>query len=176
MKLTPTKIPGAFVIEIEPVTDERGFFARIYCQETFRAAGAVFGGIRQTSISCNTQRGTLRGLHWQAETKPEAKIVRASAGRVFDVVVDLRRGSPSYCDWFGLELEARRHTALLIPPGCAHGFLTLEDGCTVDYMMDADYAPECARGVRWDDPAFGIVWPFAPLTMNARDRTWPNFA
>jgi dTDP-4-dehydrorhamnose 3,5-epimerase len=175
VKLIPTKIPGALVLEIEPITDERGFFARTYCHETLHAAGAVFGSIRQTSISYSKERLTMRGLHWQTEPRPERKIVRVTAGSIYDVVVDLRRGSPTYCKWFGLELDARRHTALLIPPGCAHGFLTLEPDCTVEYTMDADHAPECARGARWDDPAFGIVWPFAPAAISERDRSWPNF-
>lgn len=176
MKLTATKIAGALVIEIEPIVDVRGFFARTYCMETLRAAGAQFGSIRQTSISNSKQRGTLRGLHWQAEPKPEGKIVRVTAGRIYDVVVDLRRNSPTYCDWFGLELDSHRHAALLIPAGCAHGFLTVEPDCTVEYTMDADFAPDFARGARWDDPAFGIVWPFAPLSISERDRTWPTFA
>ena len=175
MKLTPIKIPGVLLIEIESVDDERGFFARTYCVDTLRAAGAAFGEIRQTSVSYNRERGTLRGLHWQAEPKQEAKIVHVSAGRIFDVIVDLRRDSAGYCDWFGVELDARRHDAVLIPAGCAHGFLTLEPDCTVEYAMDADYAPEFARGCGWDDPAFGIAWPFVPTVMSERDRTWPNF-
>ena len=175
MKLVATKIAGAFVLEIEPIADERGYFARTYCHETLRAAGAQFGSIRQTSVSHNKVRGTLRGLHWQAEPKPESKIVRVTAGRIYDVVVDLRRGSPTYCDWFGLELDARGNAALLIPTGCAHGLLTLEPDCTVEYAMDADFAPDFQRGASWDDSAFGIVWPFAPVAISERDRAWPRF-
>ena len=175
MKLAPTKIGGAFTIGIEPRKDERGFFARTYCFETLRAAGAPFGSIRQTSVSFNNERGTLRGLHWQAEPKPEGKIVRVSRGRIFDAIVDLRRDSPTFRDWFGIVLEREAHNALLIPPGCAHGFLTLEDNCAVEYIMDADYAPELARGCRWDDTAFAIAWPAAPKAMSERDRTWPDF-
>jgi len=175
VKLTQTKIPGALVIEIEPRRDERGFFARTYCFETLRAAGAPFGAIRQMSLSFNAERGTLRGMHWQAAPKPESKIVRASSGRIFDAIVDLRRESPAYLQWFGIELDARAHNALLIPPGCTHGFLTLEENCAVEYAMDADYAPECARGCRWNDRAFGIKWPFTPISMSERDRTWPDF-
>ncbi len=175
MKLKPTTIPGAIVIEIEPHRDERGFFARTYCFETLAAADAEFGAIRQTSVSFNAARGTLRGMHWQAEPRPEGKIVRASSGRIFDVIVDLRRDSPAFLKWFGIELSAAAHNALLIPKGCAHGFLTLEDNCAVEYAMDVDYAPDCARGARWNDPAFAIAWPFAPLAMSERDRTWPDF-
>ena len=176
MKLTPTKIPGALIVEIEPLADERGFFARTYCFETLRAAGAPFGTIRQTSISLNAGQGTLRGMHWQADPHPEGKIVRMASGRIFDAIVDLRRDSPTYRSWFGIELDAAAQNALLIPPGCAHGFLTLVENCAVEYVMDADYVPDLARGCRWNDPAFGIEWPSAPLAMSERDKTWPDFA
>ncbi|HEY4265273.1 MAG TPA: dTDP-4-dehydrorhamnose 3,5-epimerase family protein [Micropepsaceae bacterium] len=176
MKLTPIGIAGAFAIAIEPRCDERGYFARLYCCETLRRAGATFGTIRQTSISFNAERCTLRGLHFQAEPAPEGKIVRVSRGRIFDCFVDLRRDSPTHRHWFGTELSAEAQNALLIPPGCAHGFLTLEDNCAVEYMMDADYVPELARGCRWNDPAFGIVWPEMPRAMSERDRTWPDYA
>jgi dTDP-4-dehydrorhamnose 3,5-epimerase len=175
VKLSPTRIEGAFVIEIEPHRDDRGFFARTYCFETLRAAGAPFGSIRQMSVSFNRESGTLRGLHWQAAPAPEGKIVRVTAGRIFDAIVDLRRGSPSYLQWFGIDLEAQSHNALLIPPGCAHGFLTREENCAIEYIMDADFVPELARGCRWNDPAFGILWPEAPKAMSERDRTWPDF-
>jgi len=176
VKLTPTRVAGAFAIEIEPLRDERGYFARLYCFETLRKSGAQFGTIRQTSISFNATRGTLRGLHFQAEPAQEGKIVRASRGRIFDCIVDLRRDSPTHRQWFGIELDAAAQNALLIPPGCAHGFLTLEDDCAVEYMMDADYVPQLARGCRWNDPAFGIAWPAAPVSMSERDRTWPDYA
>jgi dTDP-4-dehydrorhamnose 3,5-epimerase len=176
VKLTPTKIPGALVVEIEPLADERGFFARTYCSETLRSAGAPFGTIRQTSISFNAQRGTLRGMHWQADPHPEGKIVRAASGRIFDAIADLRRESPTYRSWFAIELDAKVQNALLIPPGCAHGFLTLEENCAVEYIMDADYVAGLARGCRWNDPAFGIEWPSAPRAMSERDKTWADFA
>jgi dTDP-4-dehydrorhamnose 3,5-epimerase len=176
VKLTPTKIPGALVVEIEPLVDERGFFARTYCAETLRAAGASFGTIRQTSISVNAKRGTLRGMHWQADPHPEGKIVRAASGRIFDAIVDLRPQSPAYRSWFGIELDAKTQNALLIPPGCAHGFLTIEENCAIEYVMDADYVPGLSRGCRWNDPAFGIKWPFAPMAMSERDKTWADFA
>ena len=175
MKLTPTKIPGALVIEIEPLVDERGFFARTYCFETLRSAGAAFGTIRQTSISFNAKRGTLRGMHWQADPHPEGKIVRASSGRIFDVIIDLRPESPAYRGWFGIELDAKAQNALLVPAECAHGFLTLEANCAIEYVMDADYVPGLSRGCRWNDSAFGIEWPFAPITMSDRDNSWPDF-
>lgn len=176
VKLTPTKIAGVLIIEIEPLCDERGFFARTYCFETLRSAGAPLGTIRQASISFNAQRGTLRGMHWQAEPRPEGKIVRVASGRIFDAIVDLRRESPTYRNWFGIELDAATHNGLLIPPGCAHGFLTLAENCAIEYIMDADYVPGLARGCRWNDPAFGIEWPFAPTNLSERDKNWPDFA
>jgi dTDP-4-dehydrorhamnose 3,5-epimerase len=126
------------------------------------------------SVSVNAQRGTLRGMHWQAASKPEAKLVRVSAGRIFDCIVDLRPDSTTYLQWFAVELSAEFHNALLIPPLCAHGFLTLTDNCTVEYAMDAEYAPEAARGARWNDPAFGIAWPASPSLISERDKTWPE--
>ena len=176
MNLAPTKIPGAFVMTFEPRSDERGYFGRLYCMETLRKAGAPFGAIRQMSISVNKGRGTLRGMHWQAEPKPEAKIVRVSAGRIFDCIVDLRRDSPAYLQCFTIELDARLHNAVLIPPLCAHGFLTLSEDCAVEYAMDADYVPDLARGARWNDPTFGIEWPASPSVIGERDRSWPDFA
>jgi dTDP-4-dehydrorhamnose 3,5-epimerase len=118
----------------------------------------------------------LRGLHWQAEEKPEGKIVRALQGRVFDVIVDLRRDSATYRQWIGTELDADAHNAVLIPPGFAHGFLTLVEDCTLEYVMDADYEEKFARGCRWNDPAFDIRLPFAPEVISERDRNWPDFA
>jgi len=175
VKLLATKIPGAFVIEFESQGDERGYFGRTYCLETFRDAGAPFGTIRQMSVSFNKQRGTLRGMHWQTEPKREGKIVRAPAGRVLDCIVDLRRDSATYLQSFAIELDARLNNALLIPPLCAHGFVTLTDDCTIEYAMDADYAAEAARGARWNDPAFGIQWPISPSVISERDKTWPDF-
>jgi dTDP-4-dehydrorhamnose 3,5-epimerase len=175
VKLTSTNIPGAFVIAFDSQGDERGYFGRIYCVETLRNAGAPFGPIRQMSLSFTKERGTLRGLHWQAAPKPEAKTVRVSAGRIFDCIVDLRPDSPAYLQSFAIELDAQLHNALLIPPLCAHGFLTLIDDCTIEYAMDADYVPELARGARWNDPAFGIEWPALPSIIGERDKTWPDF-
>lgn len=175
MKFEPTPIAGVTVIHVEPQGDERGSFARSYCTATFRAAGLTFGAIRQASISHNRRRGSLRGMHWQVEPKPEGKIVRVTAGRVYDVVLDLRPASASYLKWFARELDAIANDALLIPPGCAHGFLTLADDSVVSYMMDADFDAALARGVRWDDAVFAIAWPFRPEVMSERDRTWPDY-
>jgi dTDP-4-dehydrorhamnose 3,5-epimerase len=175
MRLRATTIEGVTLIENEPDVDERGWFARTYCAETFRANAVPFTGIRQTSVSYNAMRATLRGMHWQAQPAPEAKLVRAAAGRIFDVVIDLRSQSSTFRRWIGVELGRERYDALVVPAGCAHGFLTLDDGSIVEYAMDADYRPDLARGVRWDDPAFAVEWPLPPQLMSARDRSWPDF-
>jgi dTDP-4-dehydrorhamnose 3,5-epimerase len=175
VKLAATKIPGAFVVTFESHSDERGYFGRTYSMETLHEAGAPLGAIRQMSISFNKQRGTLRGMHWQAAPQPEGKIVRVSAGRIFDCIVDLRRDSVAYLQYFAIELDARLHNAVVVPPLCAHGFLTLTDDCAVEYAMDADYVPELARGARWNDPAFAIDWPALPSVIGERDKVWPDF-
>ncbi|MET0366237.1 MAG: dTDP-4-dehydrorhamnose 3,5-epimerase family protein [Sphingobium sp.] len=174
MKFVATEVAGAFAVEVEPATDERGLFARTFCAETFAAQGLV-SVWPQCNISTNVRRGTLRGLHYQADPQPEAKLVRATRGRVFDVALDLRPESASYLAWAAVELDAVRHNAFYIPAGCAHGFLTLEEDCALFYQMSAPYAPDLARGVRWDDPAFGIAWPFAPEVIGARDAAWPDY-
>ncbi len=174
MKISKTRLPGVMLVEISPNADERGLFARTFDAETFTAAGlpTVWP---QCNTSWNAHRGTLRGLHFQADPKPEPKLVRCTRGAVFDVAVDLRPDSPSYCGWVGAELTAEDRNALYIPPGCAHGFLTLEDGAEVFYQMGESYVPELARGVRWNDPAFAIDWPFAPVVLGERDAGYPDF-
>ncbi|MCZ6455221.1 MAG: dTDP-4-dehydrorhamnose 3,5-epimerase [Alphaproteobacteria bacterium] len=169
-----TEVAGVRIVELEPHTDERGFFARSFCADEFGAAGIAMTVV-QANISRNSRRGTLRGLHYQTEAAPEPKLVRCTAGRIFDVAVDLRPASSSFCRWTGHELDADSHNGLYIPAGCAHGFLTLSDDAEVTYLMGAGYAPELARGVRWNDPAFAIAWPFAPGTMSDKDATYPDF-
>ena len=176
MIATATKIDGVFTVAIEPIADARGFFARTFCVDMLRAQGVITGPLRQTSISANPHRGTLRGLHWQAAPAAENKLVRPIAGRIFDVAVDVRPPSPTFRRWLGVELDASRQDGLFVPAGCAHGFLTLTNDCIVEYGMDADFAPEMARGARWNDPAFAIAWPLAPLLIGERDRSWPDFA
>lgn len=176
MKFESTSIPGLFQVSAMARVDERGLFARTYCAQEFEAAGTGFGPIRQTSLSANARRGTLRGMHWQAAPAREGKLVRPVRGRIFDVVVDLRPDSPAFRRWHGKVLDARLHDALLIPPLCAHGFLTLQDETLVEYAMDCDFSPEHARGVRYDDPAFGIEWPAAPAIISERDRCYPDYA
>jgi dTDP-4-dehydrorhamnose 3,5-epimerase len=176
VKIEPTSIPGLFQVSIMPHADERGLFARTYCAQEFEAAGTGFGPIRQTSLSANARSGTLRGMHWQAAPAREGKLVRPARGRIFDAVVDLRPDSPAFKRWYGKVLDAALHDALLIPPLCAHGFLTLEDETLVEYAMDCDFSPEHSRGVRYDDPAFDIQWPAAPAVISERDRSYPDFS
>jgi dTDP-4-dehydrorhamnose 3,5-epimerase len=172
MKFLPTGLTGAVVIEPEPLRDERGHFARTFCREEFRAHGIELTVV-QCSVSFNVRRGTLRGLHYQAPPKAEAKLVRCTAGEAFDVIVDLRRGSPTFGRWFATELTAPGGRMIYVPEGFAHGFQTLRDDTELFYMMSESYSPPHARGVRWDDPQLGIRWPMAPTVMSARDRELP---
>ena len=174
MRVIATALAGVFEIEVAVQRDERGVFARTFDEKTFADAGLPVHW-PQCNASWTSRRGTLRGMHYQADPVPEPKLVRCTQGRVFDVAVDLRPGSPTYCRWHGVELSAEARNALFIPAGFAHGFLTLEDGAEVFYQMGAAYVSELARGVRWDDPAFAIRWPFAPTVMSPRDAASPDF-
>jgi dTDP-4-dehydrorhamnose 3,5-epimerase len=173
MRLVPTAVAGAFIVEVTPHADDRGLFARTFCADTFAAHGLA-SVYPQCNVSQNHKRSTLRGLHYQADPKPEAKLVRATRGRAFDVAVDLRRGSESYLRWAAVELDAARHNAFYIPAGCAHGFLTLSDDCELFYQMSEPYVPELQRGIRFDDPAVAIAWPFAPQVLSARDAAFAS--
>ena len=174
MRIVPTALPGVMIVEIAPSADARGLFARTYDEESF-AAGGLSTSWPQASTSWSERRGTLRGLHYQVAPRAEAKLIRCTQGRIFDVAVDLRPASPTFRRWTAVELSAQRRNALYIPAGCAHGFLTLEDGCEVYYQMSECYAPDLARGVRWSDRAFAIAWPFEPSVISERDETWPEF-
>lgn len=174
MRIEETSIDGVCTVDIEPLGDERGFFARTYCAREFAAAGIVLD-VAQSNLSVNKRRGTLRGLHFQGAPKPDPKLVQCVRGAIFDVAVDLRPASPTFRDWFGLELSAQNRRALFVPPGCAHGFLSLEDDSEVLYLMGEYYDPALARGVRWNDPAFAIAWPASPTVIAPRDRAYPDF-
>lgn len=173
MIVTPTRIPGVHLVNMAAHPDSRGHFARTYCREVFAQHAIAFEPV-QCNLSSNPQRGTLRGLHYQAAPHPDAKLVRCSRGAIFDVVVDLRHGSPSYGQWLGFELSGQNGSALFVPEGCAHGFQTLTADVELFYMMGAAYRPELARGVRWDDPAFAIAWPIASPLLSERDATYPD--
>jgi dTDP-4-dehydrorhamnose 3,5-epimerase len=175
MKFLALPLKGAFLVEIEPRVDERGLFARTYCENEFKAHGLPSSFV-QCNTSFNASRGILRGLHFQAEPRPEAKLVRCTRGAIFDVIVDLRRDSPTYAKWYGAELTADNRTALFIPVGYAHGFQTLEDNSEVFYQMSEFYDGNLARGVRWNDPSLGISWPIVPPTMSERDARYPDLS
>ena len=172
MRFIPTSLPGVVVVETPRVEDARGGFERSYCAESFAAAGLPALGT-QCNISTNTRRLTLRGMHFQAAPEPDAKLVRCLSGRILDVAVDIRPGSPARGRWTAVELAAGDGRSLFVPAGFAHGFVTLADDTTVFYMMGAPYRAGLARGFRWDDPEVGIGWPVVPEIVSERDRALP---
>jgi dTDP-4-dehydrorhamnose 3,5-epimerase len=175
MRFEETPLPGAFVVEIEPHRDDRGFFARTWCAAEFAKAGLP-SGLIQASLSHNAKRGTLRGMHMQLPPSREGKFVSCVRGRIYDVIVDLRPSSPAYLQHFGVELDAEAHNALFIPPTMLHGFQTLVDDSDVFYQMTDVYSPDLSFGARWNDRAFGIRWPIEDgLIMAERDATYPSF-
>jgi dTDP-4-dehydrorhamnose 3,5-epimerase len=170
----PTTLPGAFVVEIERREDDRGFFARTWCQREFAEMG-LNAEVAQCNVSYNRQRGTLRGMHWQAAPHAEAKLIRCTRGAIWDAIIDLRPDSPAYAAHFAIELTAESSRALYVPEGMAHGFVTLEDDSEVSYQMSQFYEPTAARGLRWNDPAFGICWPISDPILHPRDAAYPSF-
>ncbi len=174
MIFIPTSIVGAWLLDIEPLRDERGFFARVWCQRELSDRG-LNPTIAQESISHNLRAGTLRGLHFQRPPHEEVKIVGCVRGALFDVIVDLRPRSPTYRTWQGFELTAENRRSLYIPTGCAHGFQTLADDTDVSYRISAFHVPEAADGYRYDDPTFGIAWPLPVSVISERDLRWRRF-
>jgi dTDP-4-dehydrorhamnose 3,5-epimerase len=174
MKYRETKLPGVFEISIEPMADERGFFARSWCEKEFEAHG-LNPALVQCNISVNKRKGTLRGVHYQVAPHSETKLVRCTRGAIFDVIVDLRSDSPTFKQWVGIVLTAEKRNMAYVPEGCAHGFLTLDDDTEVFYQMSQFYNTEAARGVRWNDPAFAIDWPAKVEVISERDGAYPNF-
>lgn len=174
MKFVSIPLNGAYVIEVEPSFDERGFFARCWSADEFEERGLTTR-LAQCSISFNSHRNTLRGLHYQNEPYAEAKVVRCSAGAMYDVLVDLRCGSPTYRKWFGVELNAENRKMLYVPKGFAHGFQTLVDNTEVFYQISENYRREASSGVRWNDPSFAIDWPITNPILSERDRTFPDY-
>lgn len=171
MKFEPTPLAGAMLIEIERIEDERGFFARSFCQDEFRRHG-LEPVMVQCNVSWNRRRGTLRGLHYQAAPHEEAKVVRCARGAIWDVIVDLRENSPTRFQWFGVDLTGQSHRALYVPKGFAHGFQALADDTEVQYQMSESYHADQARGVRWDDPKLAIHWPLPDPILSERDRSY----
>jgi dTDP-4-dehydrorhamnose 3,5-epimerase len=169
-----TRLKGAYVIEIDPLEDERGFFARTFDQKEFEARG-LNPRVVQCNISLNKKKGTLRGMHYQIAPHQESKLVSCIRGAMYDVIIDLQQNSPTYCAWFAVELSSENYKILYVPKCFAHGFQTLEDNTVVFYQMSEFYHPECARGVRWDDPAFGIEWPLLNPIISEKDKNCPDF-
>jgi dTDP-4-dehydrorhamnose 3,5-epimerase len=174
MVFQKTAIPDVHILELERIEDERGFFARIWEAAELSKRG-LNAQLAHVSVSFNRHKGTLRGLHYQIAPMEEVKIVRCTRGAMFDVALDLRATSPTFKKWVGVELTAENRRALYIPEGLAHGFQTLSDDTEVMYFISREYSPDHSRGVRWNDPAFGIAWPSDTRTMNERDRTYPDF-
>ena len=170
-----TMLAGVVEIHLDPLSDERGFFARSWCEKEFELRG-LHPRLAQCNVSFNVRKGTLRGIHYQAEPYPEAKIVRCTQGAIYDVAVDLRPQSATFRRWVAAVLTAENRRMLYIPEGCAHGLLTLMDNTEVFYQMSEFYYPELARGVRFDDPAFEIDWPEKIEVISERDRNCPDFA
>jgi dTDP-4-dehydrorhamnose 3,5-epimerase len=174
MIFTETRLRGAYIIELERLDDERGFFARSFSQDDFVRLG-MNPHIVQCNVSFNRKKGTLRGMHLQSAPYEEAKLVRCTMGAIYDVILDLRATSATFRQWFAVELSAENRRMLYIPEGLAHGLQTLEDHTEVFYQMSEAYHPECSRGMRWDDPAFGIEWPLPVSVISYKDKTYPDF-
>jgi len=172
MKFIETKLKGAYVIEPELLEDERGFFTRAFCQKEFEAHG-MNPRLVQGNISYNKLKGTLRGMHYQVTPMAETKLIRCTKGAIFDVIVDLRPESPTYCQWVEVELNADNHRMLYIPEGFAHGYQAMEDETEIFYLVSEFYSPENERGVRWDDPVFGIRWPLNTKIISKKDKNYP---
>ena len=172
MTFISTDIDGVVVVQPELHTDERGFFARTFCAREFEAAG-LRPVVAQTNVSFNERAGTLRGLHFQRPPAAESKLVRCTRGRVYDVAVDLRPASPTYLRYVGVVLDADERNALYVPEGCAHGYLTLEDGCEVAYQVSEFYTPGVEGGLSWNDPALAIAWPAEVQVISSKDASWP---
>lgn len=174
MLFSETKLPGAFVVDLERREDERGFFARAWCAQEFEARG-LNPHLAQCNLSFNQRRGTVRGMHYQAAPFAEAKLVRCVRGALYDVIIDLRPASSTFKQWAAVELTAENRRALYVPEGLAHGFQTLADDTEVFYQMSEFYHPECARGVRWDEPEVGVEWPITEVVISERDQQLPRW-
>jgi dTDP-4-dehydrorhamnose 3,5-epimerase len=175
MRFTETKLSGAFVVAPELIEDDRGFFSRVFCREEFQLRDLV-PNFMQCNISFNRAAGTLRGMHYQVAPHQEVKLVRCTMGAVFDVIIDLRSDSRTYLNWIGIELSADNRRMLYVPRGFAHGYVTLCDNAEVSYQVSEFYAKNSERGVRWNDPAFGITWPIEPRVISNKDNSHPLFS
>jgi dTDP-4-dehydrorhamnose 3,5-epimerase len=168
-----TSVKGAFILEIERLEDERGFFARSWCQKELQTHSLV-SHVVQENISFNKQKGTLRGMHYQAPPYGEAKVVRCTRGAIFDVIIDLRLESPTFKQWIGVDLTSDNYKMLYVPENCAHGYITLDDSTEATYLVSQFYHRELERGVRYDDPAFRVRWPIEVRVISEKDKSWPD--
>jgi dTDP-4-dehydrorhamnose 3,5-epimerase len=175
MRFQPTNLKDAWLIELEPARDSRGFFARTFCVEEFAAHG-LETSYPQHSISFSHRQGTLRGMHFQRQPHSEVKLVRCLRGAIWDVIIDIRPDSPTFCSWQWFELSEHNNRQLYIPKGFAHGFQTLTENAEVNYLISESYAPQAASGIRYDDPRFTIEWPQPVNEISDKDRQWPDFA
>ena len=174
MIVSETKLKGAFIVELERREDRRGFFALSWSQKEFESLG-LSSLLVECNISFNSKKGTLRGMHFQVAPYAQAKLVRCTSGSVYDVIIDLREDSPTFKQWSAVELTAENHKALYVPEGFAHGFQTLEDRTEILYQMSEIYAPECSRGIRWNDPLFSVEWPPAERIIIDRDNSFEDW-
>jgi dTDP-4-dehydrorhamnose 3,5-epimerase len=172
MKFIETKLAGAYIIELDKIGDERGFFSRLWCRKTMEEKG-LKSNIAQINTSHNVHKGTLRGLHYQQAPYEEVKIVQCIRGAIFDVAVDIRPKSPTYMQWFGIELDEDCCKLLYIPEGFAHGYQTVKDNSAIIYPTSEFYTPESEGGIRWDEPEIAIKWPLDPVNMSKKDLSWP---
>jgi dTDP-4-dehydrorhamnose 3,5-epimerase len=174
MKFTPTSLAGLWLIELELREDERGFLARTFCENEFAQHGLITRW-PQCNLTLTKKRGAIRGMHFQVEPKPEIKLIRCAVGRIFDVLLDVRRNSPTFGKWEGFELSGENRRQLYVPGGFAHGFQCLDDNSEVFYQMSEFFTPELARGIRWNDPFFQVRWPLDPTILSPKDRQFPDF-
>ena len=174
MQFIETKLPGAYIINLDTLEDERGFFARAFCQKEFEENG-LKSNIAQCNLSFNHKKGTLRGMHYQVKPYEEVKMVRCTQGKILDVIIDLRKDSATYKKWIGVELTAENNRMLYVPEGFAHGYQTLEDNSVVYYQVTEFYQPGSERGIRWNDPAFNIDWPLEISVISDKDNAHPDY-
>lgn len=174
MKFMPSELPGAYIIEPEPIKDNRGFFARSFCQKEFENQGLQCNFV-QNNISWNRERGTLRGMHYQLSPHAEVKLIRCTRGAIYDVIIDLRPDSPTYCKWVGVELTADNYRMFYVPENFAHGYQTIEPDTEVFYLVSEFYTPASERGVRWNDPIFNIKWPLTDPIVSVKDRSYLDY-
>lgn len=174
MIFQPTDLQGAFVLEVNKIEDSRGFFSRVWCEKEFAEHGLT-PVVHQANLSYNKKKGTLRGMHYQIAPYREAKTVRCTRGAIYDVIIDLRKDSPTYKRWIGVELSAQNYRMLYVPEQFGHGFITLEDHTEITYQVSEFYTPGAERGIRWNDPAFEIQWPEPVAVISEKDANWPDF-